>query len=85
MCILSMPSSSNVGILKRERECKGAIVSLKDGKPHTRSHFVQETQKALRSRGISAVGYSGHSFRCGAATTAVARGLGETTINMLGR
>ena len=63
----------------------GPLFCLQEGKPLTRPRFVQETQKALRSRGISADGYTGHSFRSGAATTAAARGLGEATIKMLGR
>lgn len=29
--------------------------------------------------------YSGHSFRIGAATTAIARGVPESTVQMLGR
>ena len=49
VAIVSVPSGSNVGIPKRQRECKGAIVFPQVWQA---THMVQESQKALRSRGI---------------------------------
>ena len=42
-------------------------------------------RSALREAGVEAGHYAGHSFRIGAATTAVARGLEESTVQTLGR
>ena len=58
---------------------------FQDRKPLTRSRFVVEVKKALDRSGVDSSRYSGHSFRSGAATTAVKRGLGDATIQMLGR
>ena len=58
---------------------------FQDRKPLTRSRFVVEVKKALDRSGVDSSRYSGHSFRSGAATTAVKRGLGNAAIQMLGR
>ena len=59
--------------------------SFRDGKPLTRERFVQQVRAALSQAGINYKGYSGHSFRIGAATTAAKRGVADATIKMLGR
>jgi integrase len=46
---------------------------------------VVEVKEALDQSGINSAQYSGHSFRSGAATTAVRRGMGDAMIQMLGR
>ena len=51
----------------------------------TRDLFVREVRKALIAAGIDQSKYSGHSFRIGAATTAAAAGIADSTIKMLGR
>ena len=38
----------------------------------TRAHFVEEVKKALQLSGTDASDFNGHSFRIGAASTAVA-------------
>ena len=65
--------------------CPGPTFRFRDGKPLTRVRFVAEVKKALDQSGVDSSCYSGHSFRSGAATTAVKRGLGDATIQMLGR
>ena len=42
-------------------------------------------RQALEQAGVHPAGYSGHSFRIGAATTAAQAGLDDSTIKMLGR
>ena len=58
---------------------------FKNGKYLTRSTFVANVRSALSQQGINPSIYSGHSFRRGAATAALDRGLGDATIKMLGR
>ena len=41
-------------------------------------------RKGLVLAGVKPDDYTGHSFRSGAATTAVKKGLGDATIKMLG-
>jgi len=63
----------------------GPLFLFKDGKPLTRSRFVERVRDALDRAGVDSRPFSGHSFRSGAATTAAKRGMGESTIKMLGR
>ena len=63
----------------------GPLFRFRDGKPLTRERFVQQVRAALSQAGINYKGYSGHSFRIGAATTAAKRGVADATIKMLGR
>ena len=58
---------------------------FQSGAPLTRSNFVTHFKNALSIARIDPAGYSGHSFRIGAATTAARRGLQDSTIKQLGR
>ena len=51
----------------------------------TRRVFVQRLQEILAAAGMNPAPYKGHSFRIGAATTAAAAGIPDSTIQMLGR
>ena len=51
----------------------------------TRDRLVSAIRRALTAAGIDTTGFSGHSFRIGAATTAALVGLEDSTIQMLGR
>ena len=44
-----------------------------------------DVKQALTATGLDVKGYSGHSFRIGAATTAAAKGVEDSVIKMLGR
>ena len=63
----------------------GPLFLLNDGTTLTRQKLVQMVQNTLQLAGIDPRGYSGHSFRIGAATTAAAKGIDADTIQTLGR
>ena len=63
----------------------GPFFIYKDGSPLTRDRLVAAVRKRLADANIDTTGYSGHSFRVGAATTAARVGLGDAMIKMLGR
>ena len=63
----------------------GPLFTFKDASPLTRVRLVEEMQKALSVAGIDASHYTGHSFRIGAATTALKAGVSDAKIKMLGR
>ena len=61
---------------------QGPLFVYVDGTPLTRVETVRCT---LQQSGISPAGYSGHSFRIGAATTAAQAGLEDSVVKMVGR
>ena len=63
----------------------GPLFKFEDGSFLQRDRFVAEVRKLLRSAGIEASPYSGHSFRIGAATTAALAGVEDHTIQTMGR
>jgi len=63
----------------------GPLFIFKDGKPLTRERLVSAVRQALTQAGIPTTGYSGHSFRIGAATAAAQAGIEDSVIKMLGR
>ena len=63
----------------------GPFFHFRDSKPLTRSHLVAKLKESIQAAGVNCAAYSGHSFRSGAATTAARQGIGDVTIQMLGR
>ena len=63
----------------------GFLFLFSDRRPLTKQRFIQRVRQALSAIGVDSSQYAGHSFRIGAATTASALGLSESTIQMLGR
>ena len=63
----------------------GPLFVFKDGSFLTRDRLVSAIRRALTAAGMDTAGFSGHSFRIGAATTAALVGLEDSTIQMLGR
>jgi hypothetical protein len=62
-----------------------AFFRFETGIPMTKAKFVESIRAALRQAGIPQAGYSGHSFRIGAATAAARAGLPDSVIQALGR
>lgn len=63
----------------------GPLLMWEDGTPLTKTAFTLKFQAVLVAAGIDPTHYKGHSFRIGAATTAAAVGVPDSTIQMLGR
>ena len=63
----------------------GAFFRFRDGSPLTKARFVLGIRRALTTAGVNCTGYSGHSFRIGAATAASQAGIADSTIQTLGR
>lgn len=63
----------------------GPLFLWSDGKPVTKTRLVEEVRLALRGAGLPEKEFAGHSFRIGAATTASAAGVEDSTIQALGR
>ena len=61
---------------------EGPLFVFSDGSPLTRDKLVDAVRHVLGRAGISAAGYSGHSFRIGAATTAAQAGLEDSVVKM---
>ena len=64
---------------------KSSLFQWHNGTPLSHSRFVKEVKSALVCSGVAAANYSGHSFRIGAAITAAAAGIEDSTIQTLGR
>ena len=63
----------------------GPLLVFKDGSYLTRDRLILYIRSALNAAGVDTRGYSGQSFRIGAATTAALAGVEDSTIKMLGR
>uniref|UniRef100_A0A1X7T011 Tyr recombinase domain-containing protein n=1 Tax=Amphimedon queenslandica TaxID=400682 RepID=A0A1X7T011_AMPQE len=63
----------------------GPLLIQEDGQPLTRDFFVHLLKEALGRCGIDSGGYSGHSFRIGAATSAAQAGVPDHIIKAMGR
>ena len=63
----------------------GPFFRLQDGSALTKARFVEAVRRALLESGIAPEGYSGHSFRIGAATAAAQAGVQDSAIQALGR
>ena len=64
---------------------EGILFKFQDNSPLTKSKFVANFRQLLDAAGINSALYAGHSFRIGAATTAAANGVEDSTIQTLGR
>ena len=79
------PVAALLDYLDKRGAGPGPLFLGADSIPLHRQAFVREVQKALCTVGIDGTLFNGHSFRIGAATSASAAGVAETTIKALGR
>ena len=66
------------------RDGEGPLFKFADGWYLTKERFTHRIREALVALGLHSEDYAGHSFRIGAATTAVQIGLEDSTIRTLG-
>lgn len=79
------PVAAVLAYLARRGPQQGPLFRFSVGTPLSRRRLVDELRRALTATGFDCTQYSGHSFRIGAATTAAARGVEDSTIRSLGR
>ena len=79
------PVQAILQYLKVRSPSHGPLFVFQSGSPLPRSSLVSHVQAALQQANIPHKVYNGHSFRIGAATTAVQRGLEDSLIQTLGR
>ena len=78
------PVSAVLGYLAIRPPNAGPLFLFEDGTPLSRAHLVTHLREALSQAGIDTDGYSGHSFRIGAASTAARAGFSNSFIQTLG-
>ena len=79
-----MPCGSSPRLHGSVRTQAGTAVPVCIKQPLTQAGFVVELKSALERWGVCSEGYSGHSFRIGAATTAAEAGVHDAVIQQLG-
>ncbi len=79
------PVAAVIGFMVAIGRRQGPLFQYVSGKPLTQAGFVAELKAALVKKGVCSEGYSGHSFRIGAATMAAEAGVGDAVIQQLGR
>ena len=79
------PMAAVLAYLAIRDSSPGFLFKCQDGRLLTKSRFVNQVREALKEAGFDPTTCAGHSFRIGAATTASACGLNDSTIKMLGR
>ena len=79
------PVTALLAFIAIRPEVNGPLFVFKDGSFLTRDRLVAHVRQSLSAAGIDTKGYSGHSFRIGAATTAAMAGIEDSSIKILGR
>lgn len=69
------PVSALLSYLAYRGTKPGALFTWADGSTLSKTKFVEAVRSALTKAGLPAKDYEGHSFRMGAATTAVTVGI----------
>ena len=80
-----MSGYGNPNLHGSKRRMPRTPVRVQGWKVPYQTEICREVKEALGEAGIDLTGYSGHSFRSGAATTAAAKGSSDSAIKMLGR
>ena len=79
------PVSALLSYLALRGNSPGPLFHWQNKTPLSKPKFVDHVRQALLSANLPAHLYAGHSFRIGAATTAAAAGIEDSTIQTLGR
>ena len=79
------PVTAILRYLSLRSPSQGPLFIFQDGTPLTRASLVSHLRAALAQAGVYSSGYSGHSFRIGAATAAAQAGYADSFIQTLGR
>lgn len=79
------PVSAIRDYVARRGTSLGPFFRSTQGSPLTKARFVELVRSALTQAGVPVDGYSGHSFRIGAATAASDAGIPDSVIQALGR
>ena len=79
------PVATVVSYSSRRGSASGPFFKFKNGSPLTKARFVDGVRSALSKAGVRSEGYTGHSFRIGAATSAARAGVQDSVIQALGR
>ncbi|XP_029447073.1 uncharacterized protein LOC115085334 isoform X2 [Rhinatrema bivittatum] len=82
---LTCPIGSTTLFLRQRPPIVGQLLIHKNGRPLTRYQFSRVLHMSLHAAGIAVSGFSTHSFRIGAATTAASLGLQDEKIMAIGR
>ena len=79
------PVSAILTYMAVRGQSSGPLFRYQDGSPLTSQKLVTALRQILAEAGVNPTPYAEHSFRIGAATTAAARGISDSTIQTLGR
>ena len=79
------PVSATREYVARRGTSPGAFFRSAEGVPLSKPRFVELVRSALTRAGVPVGGFSGHSFRIGAATAASQAGIPDSVIQALGR
>lgn len=85
ICPVSAILSYLVSRRARTQSANGPLFIHENGSPLSKVALVRWLRTTLSSAGMDPTRFSGHSFRIGAASTAAARGIEDSTIQSLGR
>ena len=79
------PVAAMLGYLAIQPQTRGPLFCYCNGATLSRPRLVQSMRQALGAVGVDCTGFSGHSFRIGAATMAASLGVSDSRIQTLGR
>lgn len=79
------PVSALLDYLSTRGPEPGPLFLRSNGQPLSRAYLVTQVHSALKEAGLNVQHFNGHSFRIGAATTALQSGISDAKIKLLGR
>ena len=79
------PVSTLLAYLMQRGQDRGPLFTYSDASSLSRQKLVSKVHSTLATEGLHDNGFTGHSFRIGAAITAKAKGVSDSTVKTLGR